>query len=227
MWVVKNSTPEGGTDVMKHKVMTSLILSPFRERAKINVASVELYQPSEEYLEILKNTPPISVDGPFESIVTDSLSKSINLAQPLLDTFDHAFDPYKECILWHGTRNKNIESLITSRPQLNDGAYGRGFYLSTDLGKADQYAARNDESDTYIRLIGYRCIPGVFALNPHLNRSTQYEAATKQKTSFISLDRDGRQNRFIEVIVRKPENLSVFAVVEYDLFQNRVGLPKP
>ena len=96
------------------------------------MASVELYQPSEEYLEILKNTPPISVDGPFESIVTDSLSKSINLAQPLLDTFDHAFDPYKECIL-RMDQKQNIESLITSRPQRNDGAYGRGFYLSTDL----------------------------------------------------------------------------------------------
>ena len=140
----------------------------------------------------------------------------------------HAFEPPidfdKEIVLWHGTSNNNVEKLLQSTPQLNNGAFGHGFYLATMIGKSDQYTSRDDEA-AYTTIIAYRCIPTTIIANPHLSREAQFRAETEQLTSFITKDRGGRDLRYCEVIMRDASKMQACLTFKYDLYNERVGLP--
>lgn len=185
-----------------------------------------MYETPREYEEKLEQCLPISTIGRYAEDFTETLRNSIFLVEPLFDKVSPKFDWHKECILWHGTSSENVQSLLTSAPQTNRGAYGYGFYLTPQPGKADQYTKRIDDSETFTCLIGYRCIPEIITINPHLDRKSQIEAEQNHYTSVITQNKTGIPIRYTEVIVRDTSRLCPLVVITYDLYQNRVGLPQ-
>lgn len=214
----RNETPTN--DLPGSSVSASL-------EARINVLEIDMYEPKDEYITELSKSDRTPLVGTFATTIQESLSASIAIAKPLIQLFTSPFDQDREFILWHGTTNKNVDNLLRTPPVLNPGAYGHGFYLTPHPGKADQYSARNEESDVFTCIIGFRCIPGVLVVNPHLDPEMQRKAEFEKYTSWITQSRSSDPVRFQEVIVRDPTRLSIFAVIKYDLYKERVGLPSP
>ena len=195
--------------------------------ARVNVSSIDMYEASDQYTLQLQNPFVLTDYSKFSTTIVESFNKSKEMASLLIERFSFPFHECNELILWHGTTNANLKGLLESMPIPNKGAYGHGFYLTPDLGKADQYSARIKEDETFKCLIGYRCIPGTMAVNPHLQIDSQHEAETNKYTSLITQNKQGCPIRFKEVIVRNPSRLSIFAVIKYDLYHKQVGLPSP
>lgn len=198
--------------------------------ARMNVSSIDMYEASNQYTQKLrekKNPLTLTDSSKFATTIVESFNESKEMARPLINRFSIPYDESNELILWHGTTNANLDGLLNSMPIPNKGAYGHGFYLTPDHGKADQYSARNEENETFKCLIGYRCIPGTMSVNPHLDRASQIDAESEQYTSLITQNKDGCPIRFKEVIVRDLSRLSIFAVIKYDLYYEQVGLPSP
>jgi hypothetical protein len=199
--------------------------------ARMHIANITTLDAPESYSEMLSTLSEIEVttNSSLRHIerVQELLAKAIHDTRPLLTHLTPAFDESKELVLWHGTRNASLALLLGSDPQMSRGAYGTGFYLSPQLGKVDQYTERRNDTEPYTHVVAYRFIPEMITINPHLDWAKQLQAETQGETSIITVDRKGQNDlRYVEVIARRTY-MYPFAVLEYDLYVERRGLPPP
>ena len=131
------------------------------------------------------------------------------------------FDPGKEAILWHGTSENASNALVASCPRQNKGAYGKGFYLTPHLGKADQYA-RADGLEGRLCLIAFRVIMQGVQYNPHLDARSRADLPISP-ISYVTMNFKGIPVRYHEVVTRCDEGFMIpVAVLIYERYENEI-----
>lgn len=160
----------------------------------------------------LSNEPWDAVEGAkaYQKSDIESITDAICTSNRIISSLNLGlnFDFDKEAILWHGTRESLSDELVRSQPVTNPGAYGRGFYLTPHIGKADQYAIADGLQGT-LCLIAYRVLLDGIIYNPGQNAHIKY----------IQKNRQGWPLRYHEVVIANTKLVKPIVVITYERYK--------